>query len=454
MKIVVCGAGQVGGQIIRYLSRLDCEVTVIDKNPNLVRQATDRMDVEGITGFASHPSVLLRAGVTHASTLIAATSEDEVNILSCSLAKSMGSKALTIARIREQQYCEFLRDHPDRHVDHVISPEIQVAESALRLIEFPSVSDKRDLLDGAAYFVAMQLDRDCPMIRTPLRQLSELFESLICVVVGYRRDQILYSAKPQDELFEGDEVLIVVARDDLRRALHLFEKEMEPCRHVIVVGSGHVGLQVAKRLDRLRIRAKIIERDKARAELTADELFRTVVLHGDGLDNDILQEASIGTADAIFALTQDDRTNLLVATRAKHAAGGRPTAVSLVNDPSLEALKPQLGIDAVLNPRAVTVSSILPHVRTSGSGAIHSVGDAEAEVIEAVITRGMRIEGKTVVDANLPEEALIGAISKNGRLVRVMPSTRIEAGDSLAIFSLTRDVGRVLSLLGTDDAPN
>ena len=451
MRIVVCGAGQVGGQIVKHLSAEEYDLTIIDHDADLVRLTTDQLDVRGIAGNASHPDVLVKAGAAKADVVIAATSTDEVNVLACMVARGLGSKARTIARIRDPQFGKFFAAGSFSPVDVVISPEYEIAQAVLRLLETPTVFDRRSFLDSQALMVAINLDDSCPVVNTPLRQLSELFIGLMAVVVGYRRSGTLRAAAPEDQMFVGDDIYLFVAASDLNRTLEIFGRKTEACERVIVIGAGNIGLAIAKALDSRgnKIRAKVIELDRTRAENAADMLTRTIVLHGDGLDAEILDEANVSGADAVIAVTADDKTNLLAATRAK-TAGGNLIAISLVNEPSLESLKRQLDIDAILNPRSTTVSSILPHIRTRGIGSIYSIGDAEAEIIELEVEAGSKIHGKTLRAAKLPEGALLGAIKKGGKLHPVMPDTKFDAGDTVVFFSTASDVGAVVELLRTD----
>ena len=204
-----------------------------------------------------------------------------------------------------------------------------------------------------------------------------------------------------------------------------------------------MALALEKRTD--RIRAKIIEKNRATAELAADSLERTIVLHGDGMDIDILMEASIDRADAILAVTDDDKTNLLAAVRAKQA--GCPIAIALVNDPTLAPLMGPLDIDAYINPRATTVSSILRHIRHGKVRAIYSIGDAEAEVIEAQVLSTSLIAGKLVREVDFPEGVLVGAVMKSDKVLKPTGDLRLEAGDVIALFCMSGDVPEVERLL-------
>jgi len=213
-----------------------------------------------------------------------------------------------------------------------------------------------------------------------------------------------------------------------------------------VIGGGNVGLEVAQSLEKgeRRMRVKLIERNRKAAETAADALERTIVLHGDGLDMELLEEANIEKADALLAVTDDDKTNLLSCARAK--AMGCPLVIALVNDPSLASLMGPLGIDAFINPRTTTVSSILRHIRHGRIRAVYSVGDAEAEVIEAQVMGTSAIAGKTIRDVDWPEGSKVGMVEKNGVLKVPRGDTKLEEGDTLVVFALSADVSRVEKL--------
>ena len=451
MKVIICGAGQVGWQIARHLASEKNDVTVVDNNANLVRRATDTLDVQGVAGFASYPDILDRAGARDSDMIIAATHSDEVNMVTCQVAHSVFAIPRKIARLRAQSYLTaiysdlYRRDHMP--IDVVISPEREVAEAALQRLAAPAAFDTEDFLNGKAQMLGIQLDDTCPVLNTPLRQLTDLFSTLRAIVVGVRRGGSLFSPAPGDQLFGTDQIYVFCHRDDVGRTLEIFGKSTKKQERIVIVGGGNVGLGVAQRLEAAtgRLRAKVIEKDRHVAETAADALERTIVLNGDGMDMALLKEASIDRADAVLAVTDDDKTNLLVSVRAK--AAGCPMAISLVNDPGLVNLMKPLDIDAYINPRATTVSSILRHVRHGRVREIYSIGDAEAEVIEAQVLSTSPIAGQQIRDVDFPEGVLVGALEKNGEYVRPTGSVRIEEGDVVALFSLAEDVPEVERLL-------
>ncbi len=451
MKVIICGAGQVGWQIARHLSGEKNDVTIIDTNADLVRRASDTLDVQGIIGFASYPDVLEMAGARDADMIIAATHSDEVNMVTCQVAHSIFGITRKIARLRSQSYLDaiysdlYRRDHLP--IDVVISPEREVAEAALQRLAAPSTFDTESFMGGRAQLLGIALDDDCPVVNTPLRQLSDLFSTLRAIVVGVRREERLFAPNPADQLFPGDQVYVFAHSDDANRALEIFGKKTKKQERVVIIGGGNVGLAVARALELRtdRVRAKIIERDRATAERAADMLERTIVLHGDGMDMDLLIEANIDRADAVLAVTDDDKTNMLVAVRAKQA--GAAMAIALVNDPTLAPLMGPLDIDAYINPRATTVSSILRHVRHGRVRGVYSIGDAEAEVIEAQVLSTSLIAGKIVRDIAFPEGVLVGAIMKGEKVMKPTGDLRIDAGDVVALFAMAKDVPEVERLL-------
>ncbi|MFZ1338941.1 MAG: Trk system potassium transporter TrkA [Paracoccaceae bacterium] len=451
MKVIICGAGQVGWQIARHLSGEKNDVTVVDVNADLVRRATETLDVQGVVGFASHPEVLARAGARDADMIIAATHSDEVNMVCCQIAQSAFNVTRKIARIRAQEYLDTAYSdlyNTDRlAIDVVISPEREVAEAALQRLAAPATFDTEMFMGGRAQLLGIQLSEDCPVLNTPLRQLNELFPTLRAIVVGVRREGNLFAPDPGDQLLPEDQIYVFTNTEDVNRCLEIFGKKNQKQERVVIIGGGNVGLGVARALETRteRTRAKIIEKSRPTAERAADALERTIVLHGDGMDMDLLMEASVDRADAVLAVTDDDKTNLLVAVRAKQA--GCRLAIALVNDPTLAPLISALDIDAYINPRATTVSSILRHIRHGRVRGVYSVGDAEAELIEAQVMSTSSMAGRLVREIEFPEGVLVGAVMKGERVMKPTGDLRIEAGDVIAMFAMTKDVPEVERLL-------
>ncbi|WP_340109279.1 Trk system potassium transporter TrkA [Pikeienuella sp. HZG-20] len=450
MKIIVCGAGQVGGQIALRLSQEGHSVTVIDLNPDLVRRMTDRLDVSGVVGHAAHPDVQDRAGAMDADMLIAATQIDEVNMIACQVAHSEFNVPQKIARVRAKAYLEtrwsdlFRRDHMP--VDVIISPENEVAKVAVSRLKKPAAFDLSSFFDGAVSIVAIALRADCAVLNTPLRQLTELFSTLSAQVLAIRRDGRLRIADPGDQLEAGDQIHVLSTAADLDRTIAIFVGERKPVRDVVLIGAGNVGLEVARLLETTApdIRLRMIEQNRRRAEYVADQLNDTVVLYGDGLDADLLEEARVGSAGAVITLTDDDRVNLLSAALCRQAGCG--LTIALTKDTVLANLAEKIGVDVTLNPRATTVSTILRHVRRGRVRAVHVIGEGEGEVVEAQILSTSPIAGKRIRDAGFPEGAVVGAVLSDGKVKLPSGDLVINPDDRVVVFVLSKQVREIEQL--------
>jgi trk system potassium uptake protein TrkA len=451
MKVIICGAGQVGWQIARHLASEKNDVTIIDSDQDLVSRATDTLDVKGVSGFASYPNVLSSAGAEDADMIIAATHSDEVNMVTCQVAHSIFDIPRKIARLRSQSYLDaiyadlYRRDHLP--IDVVISPELEVAEAALKRLSFPNAFESESFLNNQAQLLGLHIDESCPVVNTPLRQLTDLFSTLRVIVVGVRRQGILFAPDAGDQLFCSDEVYLMCHSSDASRTMDVFGKSQGEQNRIILIGGGNVGLRIAKTLEESenRVRTKIIERNRSRAEFSAGSLERTIVLHGDGLDSGLLEEASVAKTDTILAVTDDDKTNMLAAVRAK--SRGCKKAIALINDPTMSPLMEPLGIDAYINPRSTTVSSILRHIRHGKVKNVYSIGDAEAEIIEAQVMSTSPISGSRIGDIDFPEGVIVGGLLKNGDMVKPDSNSKIEEGDIIAVFALSKDIPEVERLL-------
>ena len=451
MKLIICGAGQVGWQIAKHLASENNDITVIDKDFELVRRLTNSLDVAGVTGLASHPHILERAGAKDADMIIAVTLSDEVNMVVCQVAHSVFSIPRKIARVREQSYLAV--DYSDLYraehmpVDFIISPEKEVANAAIKRLQSPAAFETESFLDGSAQLIGLKLASDCAVLETPLRQLSELFSTLEAIVVGIRRNRTLFIPSPEDQLFAGDEAYIFCAQDDVKRIFEIFGKVEESSERIIIIGGGNVGLEVALQLESnfSQYHVKIIEKNRKRAEKIADKLEKTIVLNGDGLDLDLLEEANIDKVDAVLAITDDDKTNMLSCTRAK--ASGCSTTIALVNEPSLTSLLSPMGVDGFISPKTTTVSSILQHIRQGLVKAVYSIGDAEAEVIEAQVLGTSSLAGQAVRDIKWPKGSILGVIKINGETLIPKGDTKIQEGALITIFALSKDIPDIEAML-------
>lgn len=447
MRVIICGAGQVGYGIAEKLASEKNDVSVIDTAPELIRNVRESLDVRGFVGHGSHPEVLEAAGAQQADMIIAVTLYDEVNMVACQVAHSLFNVPTKIARIRAQAYLQphymdlFSRAHMP--IDVIISPELEVGEMVLKRIALPGATDVVGFADGRVAMVAIECMDECPVIDTPLSQLTELFPDLPSTVVGVSRGGKIFVPHSSDQLMAGDLAYVVTAKDQVRRTLGLFGHEEKEATRIVIAGGGNIGLYVARQIEsrKGRTKVKIIEAHRERAIAIADELHRTVVLNGSALDQHLLMEADIGDADLMIALTNDDQVNILSGVLAKQL--GCKSNLALINNPTYHDFTGMLGIDAHLNPRTVTISRILQHVRRGRIRAVHSVQRGVAEIIEAEALETSPLVGPPLRELELPEGMRLGAIYRDGEMLKPDGSMRIKPKDRVVIFALARAVRQV-----------
>lgn len=438
MKVIICGAGQVGYGIAERLSQEDNDVSVIDTSASLVGHITETLDVRGYVGHGAHPDVLAKAGADQADMIIAVTLYDEINMVACQVAHSLFNVPTKIARIRSQSYLRpeysdlFSRDNMP--IDVTISPEVEVGKMVLRRISFPGANDIARFADDHIAMVAIECMEDCPVVNTPLHQLSQLFPDLMATVTAIYRNGRLHVVRSTDQLLVGDLAYVICQRDHVRRTLGLFGHEEQEAGRIVIAGGGNIGYYVARTIDEMqpKIKVKIIEGDRERAVSVSDQLRHAIVLHGSALDQNILMQADIQDADLMVALTNSDQTNVLSAAMAKRL--GCKSGMILINDPSYQDLTTSIGIDAYINPRAVTISRVLQHVRKGRIRSVYAVQKGAAEVIEAEALETSPLVGRPFRDLELPEGMRIGAIYRDGAVLRPDGSIRIKTKDRVVLF--------------------
>ena len=447
MKVIVCGAGQVGYSIARYLAQEDNDVTVVDQSQQLTRKIADTLDIKTVNGFASHPDILEQAGAADADMLIAVTQSDEVNMIACQVGHSLFNITTNIARVRQQGYLEpkwanlFTRDHMP--IDVIISPEREVASAIARRLRMPGAFDLISLVGDLVKLVGVRLNADCPVVNTPLRQLTQLFPDLNVRIVGIVRAGDPVSPVGDEQLMPGDEVYFVCDHEHLDRAMAAFGHEEREARRIVVFGGGNIGQFLTQQIEAENpsVNIKIIEKDKTHAEIAARNLKRSVVLLGDVLDSDILEEANVSAAEAVVAVTNDDETNILAALLAKRQGSAR--AITLVNSEAYAPLVPDLGIDVVVSPRHITVSTILQHVRRGRIHSVHTLRDGFGELIEAEALETSPLVGQPLGESDLPDGVLVGAVVHDGEVIIPRSSTVIQTGDRVVLLAPAEAVRQV-----------
>jgi len=294
--------------------------------------------------------------------------------------------------------------------------------------------------------IGLMLDEDCPVVDTPLRQLSELFPNLRTIVVAVRRGERLFVPRSDDQLQVGDAIIIVVEASTTKRSMAVFGHEEQTARRIVIVGGGSIGLALAQLLEKSdpSLNLKIIEIDTERAKKIAESLDKTVVINGDALNREILLEANIEQVDTIVSVANDDEVNILSSLLAKQQ--GCASAITLMNNPIYGNLVGSLGIDVALDPRETTVSSIVQHMRRGRIRDLYSLFDGQAEFIEAEVLEGSKVAKKTLGELRLQGEVRFGMIVRNGKTILPSAETQLLSGDQVVFLAMAQSVKRVEQL--------
>lgn len=444
MKVIICGAGQVGFGIAERLSAEQNDVTVIDHSPELIQRISDSLDVQGFVGHGSHPDNLQRAGAEEADMIIAVTLIDEVNMVACQVAHSLFNIPTKVARVRAQNYLSpewqdlFTRDNMP--IDVIISPEVAAGDSVLRQLAVPGAFETISFADDMITVAGVTCEDDCPIINTPLKQLTELFPDLAAVVVGISRDGHLFVPQSDDQMHAGDDVYFIAEATQVERTLGIFGHQERQARRIVIAGGGNIGNYVARKLEERhsRTKVKIIENNRQRAIEIADQVDRTVILHGDTLDPEIMREAGTEEADTFVALTNQDQVNILACIMAKRLGCAR--TISLVNNSDFSSLIRSVGIDSFISPRATTISTILQHVRRGRIRGVHSIQNGRAEVLEAEALDTSPLVGQALSEVGLPDGMRIGGVVRDGKVLMPHGKMQIKTGDRIVIFALADQV--------------
>lgn len=452
MKIIILGAGQVGGTLAEHLAGEANDITVVDTDVERLRDLGDRLDIRTIVGRGSFPTVLRQAGADDADMLVAVTNSDEINMIACQVAYTLFSTPTKIARVRESAYLtrEALFDNEAIPVDVLISPEQVVTNYIKRLIEYPGALQVLDFAEGKAQLVAIRAYHGGPLVGQELRQLREHMPSIdMRVAAIFRRNRPIM---PQgDTVIEADdEVFFIAAKGHIRAVMSEMRRLEDSYKKIVIAGGGHIGERLAEAIES-RYQVKIIERNPQRCRQLSEVLDSSIVLAGSASDRDLLLEENIGEADLFLALTNDDEANIMSSLLAKRL--GARKVMTLINNPAYVDLVQGGEIDIAISPQLATIGTLLTHVRRGDIESVHSLRRGAAEAIEAIAhgdSKSSKVVGRMIKEINLPPGTTIGAISRNEEVIIAHDDTRIESGDHVILFLVDkkyiRDVERLFQL--------
>ncbi len=443
MNIIICGAGRVGFTIAKLLSEQNHSITIIDQSSEDIQKINGSLDVKAIVGKATYPSILEKANASDADMIIAVTKNDEINMLICQIAFSIFNIQKKIARIRSQDYLnpKFSKVYNKENlpIDVIISPELEIAKSLQRKLEAPGALDNVPFAENKIRLLEISVNKTCPLIGIKLNELTKKFPKLEANILGVVRDEKFIIFKKNDVMKENDKAYVIINSSQMQLTLSAFGHNEKISNKILIIGGGNIGFNLAKNIEQSfdSARVKIIEKDKNRSEFIASELNNSIVINGNGLDEDVLAEANLNEIETVLALTNDDEDNLMVSVLVEKFSQNKRT-MALINKPNYSLLQSSLKIDDLIDPRMNTVSSILKHVHKGTIETAYSILNGEYEVIEAEIINTSELINKELKNSNLPEEIRIGAILR-GEDIIIPRSNFVFQKEDIVVFLAKRD---------------
>ena len=443
MNIIICGAGRVGFTIAKLLVEQNHSITVIDQSSEDIQKINDSLDVKAIVGKATYPSVLEKANATEADMIIAVTKNDEINMLVCQIAYTVFNVPKKIARIRSQDYLnpKFSKVYNKENlpIDVIISPEIEIAKSIQRKLEAPGALDNVPFAENKIRLLEISINKSCPLKNIKLNELTKKFPKLEANILGVIRKEKFIILKKNDVLEENDKAYVIINSAQMQLTLSAFGHNEKISNKILIIGGGNIGFNLAKNIEQSfeSARIKIIEKDKDRAEYIANELNNSIIINGNGLDEDVLSEANLEEIETVLALTNDDEVNLMISVLVEKFSKDKRT-MALINKPNYSLLQSSLKIDDLIDPRMNTVSSILKHVHKGTIETAYSILNGEYEVIEAEIIETSELINKELKNSDLPDEIRIGAIARGNDII-IPRSSFVFLKDDIVVFLAKRD---------------
>ncbi|MDE9552904.1 Trk system potassium transporter TrkA [Xenorhabdus bovienii] len=437
MKIIILGAGQVGGTLAENLVDENNDITVVDTDTDRLRQLQDKFDLRVVNGHGSHPRVLREAGAEDADMLVAVTNSDETNMIACQIAYSLFNTPNKVARIRSSEYIyesEKLFQPNDIPIDYLISPEQLVIDYIYKLIQYPGALQVVNFAEGRVSIVAVKAYYGGSLVGNALSSLREHMPHIDSKVAAiFRQDRPI---RPQGSTIieAGDEVFFVAASQHIRAVMSELQRLEKPYKRLMIVGGGNVGAGLALRLEK-DYSVKLIEHNQERATELAELLHDTIVFYGDASDQELLSEEHIEQVDVFIALTNDDEANIMSAMLAKRM--GAKKAMVLIQRSAYVDLVQGGVIDIAISPQQATISALLGHVRKADIVSVSSLRRGVAEAIEAIAhgdEHTSKVVGRKIADIRLPPGTTIGAIVRGEEVIIANDYSIIQQGDHVIMF--------------------
>ena len=449
MKIIILGAGQVGGNLAQNLTKEASDITVVDIDGDRLRELQDRVDIRTVRGMASHPDIMRQAGAEDADMLIAVTSSDEINMVACQVAHTIFHTPTKIARIRTAAYLTdggIFRDDA-MPVDYIVNPEKIVTQDITRLIDNPGALQVMDFANGQVQLVCVKAYYGGPLVDQELRYIRKHMPMVDTRVAAIFRKNRSIIPEGNTVIEAGDEVFFIAAAKDIQSVMSELRRTERPNKRIIIAGGGHIGQGLAQAVEH-KYGVRIIERNRQRCYELSESLQRTIVLAGNASDRELLLEENIEETDVFCAVTNDDEANIMSSMLAKSL--GARKVITLINNPAYVDLIEGHDIDIAISPQQATLGSILTHIRRGDVVKVHALRRGAAEAIEAIAhgdETSSKVIGRSLGDIELPSGTNIGAIVRGDDVVIAHDDIVVKPDDHLILFLVDKSKVREVEKL-------
>lgn len=443
MRVVVVGAGKLGFTVAQLLSSEHIEVVVVDKDENQLTAVKDNLDVMTINKNGTNPVTLEDPDINGADILIAVTSTDEVNMVACILAKNHGIKH-TIARIRDMQFMGEAKEYVRKNfsIDLMINPELIAANEIYRILMTPAALNVDDFADGKIRLFEIKIKKHSALANIQLKNLK-LPQGVLAGLI--HRDHRMIIPHGDDSFQIHDNAYFIGFPDAIENfSTNFVQSNSRPLERVIIIGAGRIGRSLAVRLTEAGVVVKVIEKNREACEKVAEILTGdSMAIHGDGANVDLLTDEGVASADVVVCLTEDDRLNLMMALLAKHL-GAKKTVVRVYRTEYMDLIE-KVGVDVVISARLLSASEVLAFARRGGVTRVSILEGAKAEAVELIVQEGTRVEGKKLMEVQLPKSCLVCAYVRNNKAFIPNGHTILLAGDRIILFCLRGSAQEVVS---------
>ena len=443
MRIIIIGAGKVGYYLAENLCK-ENHVTIIDKNDATLKRAEEQLEVLCIKGNGVSANVLLEAGVKHADLIIAVTSTDEVNMLCCLTGKKLGA-AKTIARVRDPEYAQelsLLKEELD--IDMVINPEQATADEIARSMNFSTAMNVESFAKGRVKLIEINVTEDMPIAGMRIRDIPNKFSSQILIGVIIRNDDVII---PEGEnLIEPGDIIYVIGKSsNIYNFVKLVNKSNIRLKNVMIMGGGRIAIYLTNLLTEMDMKVKILEIDKEKCIELSELLPESLIINGDGSEEELLQSENISDMDAFISMTGIDEENIMAALIAKQ--NGAKKIIAKISRLNYLNVAKNLGVDSVISPKLITSNHILNYLKRDNIETLYRIIEGKAEIIEFIATKGSKVINVKIKDLKLPQDVIIATIVRRSEIVIPHGEDIIHEGDRVIVIAKDRNIKKLNDIL-------